>query len=105
MSDLSQSSSDGFFAAGAFHRAVLGWRPVRSKSTLRMLERAGFITIPASFGKRGMSAIGIVRHSYVLEGEKTRKLPTGAAFEHKGRTFRLQWADGCFKPFLWEYKP
>lgn len=92
----------GFYAAGAFHNAVPGWRPVRSRSTLRMLERAGLLVIPPEYGKCGRSAIGPVRHSYVLEGPACKG--PGYVFEHKGRSFRLQWADGCFKPFAWEFK-
>lgn len=88
--------------AGAFHGTSLGWRPVTHLATLRMLERAGYLTIPPEYGQRGRSAIGPVTHRYVEEGPNAPE-HCGAMFEHKGRRFRLQWADGCFKPFAWEY--
>lgn len=90
------------FAAGAFHTVTPGWRPVTNRHTLRMLARVGFLVIPPEYGKRGRSALGPVVHRYVEEGNAD--VPRGGCFEHKGRTFRLQWADGCFKPFCWEYR-
>lgn len=90
-----------FFGAGAFHIAPLGWTPVVKRRTLKMLERAGYVTIPAEYGKCGRSAIGPVTHRYVNEGPR---MPGVREFKHRGRLFRLQWADGCFKPFVWEFK-
>lgn len=90
------------FAAGAFHTVVAGWKPVTHLATLRMLQRAGWIMVPPEFGQRGRSALGPVTHRYVKEGERS---PGARMFEHNGRTFRLQWADGCFHPFLWEFRP
>lgn len=87
------------FYAGAFHTVQQGWRLVSSKSTLKTLEKAGWIVIPPEYGKRGRSAIGPVVHRYVLEGSKS---PSTRPFKHRGRTFRLSWADGCFKPFVLE---
>jgi hypothetical protein len=91
------------FAFGALHGASLGWEVVTNLHTLRMIEKAGYIEIPAEYGQRGRSAIGPVRHRYVTEGPNSPE-HVGAMFEHKGRSFRLNWADGCFKPFLYEYK-
>lgn len=93
----------GGFAFGAFHTTAPGWHLVTHLATLKMLERAGYIEIPAEYGQRGRSAIGPVRHRYVLEGPKA-PAHVGATFEHRGRSFRLQWADGCFHPFLWEFR-
>lgn len=87
--------------AGAIHTAAPGWRPVTHRATLAMLQRAGFIELPAEYGQRGRSAIGPVRHRYVFAGERS---DGWRPFVHNRRTFRLQWADGCFHPFVWEYR-
>lgn len=93
-------------AAGAFHTVVAGWKPVTHLATLRMLQRAGWIMVPPEYGQRGRSALGPVTHRYVKEGERA---PGSGMFEvrvrGRTRTFRLQWADGCFHPFLWELRP
>jgi len=90
------------FGAGAFHRVAEGWRPVTHRATLRMLERAEYIVIPPEYGQRGRSSIGPVIHRYVLEGENAPRW--GEMFTVRGRRFRIQYADGCFHPFVWEFK-
>lgn len=92
------------YSAGAFHDIAPGWRPTHNRHTLRMLERAGFIRLPREFKRPGRDALGCrVRHCYVLEGDNAPPY-AGAPFKVKGRTFRLQWADGCFNPFVWEWR-
>lgn len=90
------------YGAGAFHAAAPGWRPVTHKATLYMLARAGFIRVPSEYGRRGRSALGPVVHRYVFEGPECPG--PFVSFSHRKRTFRLQWADGCFYPFVWEWR-
>jgi hypothetical protein len=68
-----------------------------------MLARAGYIVIPAEYGQRGRSALGPVVHRYVFEGDRHGLSGSPFIAGHR-RTFRLQWADGCFYPFVWEWK-
>ena len=88
--------------AGAIHAVrSLGWKPVTNLHTLRAISRAGYIIVPPEYGQRGGSAIGMVRHRYVFEGARSERY---AMFTWRKRTFSLQWADGCFYPFLWEFQ-
>ena len=90
------------FAHGALHTIPPGWRIVTNLHTLRMLQRAGFVRVPPEYGRPGRSAIGRVIHRYVREGDNAPDY-RGQMFEHKGRSFRLQWSDGCFYPFVYEF--
>jgi hypothetical protein len=89
------------FAFGAAFNVAPGWNFVTNRQTLKMIERAGYIIIPPEYGKKGRSAIGPVIHRYVFEGEKA---PALIPFKIGKREFRLTWSDGCFHPFVLEFK-
>ena len=73
-----------------------GWFVVTDRRTLKALARKGFIVIPPEFGRVPGSRFRV--NHYVFEG------PALAVwyrpFEHRGRSFRLTYIDGCFKPFV-----
>lgn len=87
---------------GIMPHEPLGWRIVTDGRTLRALARAGWLVLPPEHGHRVRTAIGTGVCKYVKEGPKhVEKCPSWASvFEHKGREYRLQYFDGCWKPFL-----
>jgi len=79
-----------------------GWSVVTDRRTLKALARKGYIVIPPEFGRRGRSSLGPVVHRYVFEGPALTEWYR--PFEHRGRSFRLTYLDGCFKPFVTVYR-
>ena len=69
-------------------------KPIRNLNTLRMLERAGHIKLHAQTGKIVVHNGQKVRANYVSEGQPV--------FQHKGKTYKTVYWDGCFYPFIYE---
>jgi hypothetical protein len=66
---------------------------IKSGATLKMLERAGLVKCPPENCRPKGKKWG-AGFSYV-DAESGN-------ITHKGRKFTIQYADGCFFPFVWE---
>ena len=81
----------------------LGWRIVTNSRTMRALERHGFIVLPFNYGRK----IRCKWASKILYAEDAgpRLERWSDVFTFRGRSFRLTYLDGCFKPFVTTLTP
>lgn len=68
---------------------------IRDLSTLKKLEKAGYITLHHHTGKTVNGLFGPVKAWYIQDN-------TASSFEHDNRKFEIEYVDGCFYPFVFE---
>jgi len=73
--------------------------PVRNMNTLKMLERAGHITLHEQTGTKITGLYSSEKFTcYYIDDFVTSR------FQHKGKYYGCEYVSGCFCPYVFELK-
>lgn len=77
---------------------VKEWVVVKEMHTLHKLAKAKLIELHAQTGKKVGSAVGGQVYAWYIDEY------TSPVWEFEGVDYRIKWMDGCFCPFVMEYR-